>query len=241
VLQVRDGLLIVPIIGALDDQRARQLTEQLLDRIRYTRSRLVVIDVTGVPVIDSNVANHLVQTVEASRLMGAGAIITGLTSVIAQSLVTIGVDLSKMNAVGDLQGESRKRSACSATWSHGPASGVEEMPDRGDSEARHLQEKFDGADQPRTANGIMSNVMDRDFLAAPSWQNIARADPSSSRRHGGRRCRAADRPGPSSRSGSASVMFTPPSTSKRVRHGSEARGSADRRGFARWATRSWCP
>ena len=56
------------------------------------------------PTIDSTVANHLVQTVEASRLMGAGVIITGLSSEIAQTLVTIGVDLSKMNAVGDLQG-----------------------------------------------------------------------------------------------------------------------------------------
>ena len=56
------------------------------------------------PTLDSTVANHLVQTVEASRLMGASVIITGLSSEIAQTLVTIGVDLSKMNAVGDLQG-----------------------------------------------------------------------------------------------------------------------------------------
>jgi rsbT co-antagonist protein RsbR len=63
-----------------------------------------VIDITGVPAIDSTVANHLVQTVEASRLMGASVIITGLSSEIALTLVTIGVDLSKMNAVGDLQG-----------------------------------------------------------------------------------------------------------------------------------------
>jgi rsbT co-antagonist protein RsbR len=64
----------------------------------------VVIDITGVPEIDSTVANHLVQTVEASGLMGANVIITGLSSEIALTLVTIGVDLSKMNAVGDLQG-----------------------------------------------------------------------------------------------------------------------------------------
>ena len=63
-----------------------------------------MVDITGVPTIDSTVANHLVQTVEASRLMGASVIITGLSSEIAQTLVTIGVDLSKMNAVGDLQG-----------------------------------------------------------------------------------------------------------------------------------------
>src|SRR5215216_395604 len=72
--------------------------------IRANRAKVVVIDITGVPTIDSTVANHLVQTVEASRLMGASVIITGLSSDIAQTLVTIGVDLSKVNAVGDLQG-----------------------------------------------------------------------------------------------------------------------------------------
>src|SRR6266496_2806623 len=104
VLQVRDRLLILPIIGVIDPQRARQLTEQLLRGIRNNRAKVVVVDITGVPTIDSTVANHLVQTVEASRLMGASVIITGLSSEIAQTLVTIGVDLSKMNAVGDLQG-----------------------------------------------------------------------------------------------------------------------------------------
>jgi rsbT co-antagonist protein RsbR len=104
VLQVREQLLILPIIGVLDRQRARQLTEQLLHGIRLNRARVVVVDITGVPSIDSAVANHLVQTVEASRLMGANVIITGLASEIAQTLVTLGVDLSKINAVGDLQG-----------------------------------------------------------------------------------------------------------------------------------------
>jgi len=88
----------------LDSQRARQLTEQLLRAIRANRAKVVVIDITGVPMIDSTVANHLVQTVDASNLMGANVIITGLSSEIALALVTIGLDLTKMNAVGDLQG-----------------------------------------------------------------------------------------------------------------------------------------
>jgi rsbT co-antagonist protein RsbR len=104
VLQVREQLLILPIIGVLDSQRARQVTEQLLRAIRANRAKVVVIDITGVPTIDSTVANHLVQTVDASGLMGASVIITGLSSDIALTLVTIGLDLSKMNAVGDLQG-----------------------------------------------------------------------------------------------------------------------------------------
>src|SRR5918994_561003 len=104
VLQVRERLVILPIIGALDSQRARQLTEQLLRAIRTNRAKVVVIDITGVPEIDSTVANHLLQTIDASRLMGASVIITGLSAEIALTLVTIGVELSKVNAVGDLQG-----------------------------------------------------------------------------------------------------------------------------------------
>jgi len=104
VLPVRERLLILPIIGLIDRQRARQLTEQLLCAIRTNRARVVVMDITGVPAMDSNVANHLVQTVEASRLLGATVIVTGLSPEIAQTLVTIGVDLRTMNTVGDLQG-----------------------------------------------------------------------------------------------------------------------------------------
>ena len=104
VLQVRDRLLILPIIGLIDPQRARQLTEQLLRGIRANRAKVVVIDITGVAAMDTNVANHLVQTVEASRLLGATVIVTGLSPEIAQTLVNIGVELSKMTTVGDLQG-----------------------------------------------------------------------------------------------------------------------------------------
>jgi rsbT co-antagonist protein RsbR len=104
VLQVRPGLLILPIIGVLDSLRARQLTEQLLRAIRANRAKMIVIDMTGVPAVDSKVANHLLQTVDASRLMGAKVIVTGLTPEIAQTIVTIGVDLSRIVTVNDLQG-----------------------------------------------------------------------------------------------------------------------------------------
>ena len=104
VLQLRERLLILPIIGVLDSARARQLTEQLLGAIRDKRATVVVIDITGVATIDRTVANHLVQTVEASRLMGASTILTGLSPEIAQTLVDLGVDLGMMQTVGDLQG-----------------------------------------------------------------------------------------------------------------------------------------
>jgi rsbT co-antagonist protein RsbR len=104
VLQVRERLLILPIIGLIDPQRARQLTEQLLRGIRTNRAKVVVIDITGVAALDASIANHLVQTVDAARLLGATVIVTGLSPEIAQTLVNIGVDLGRMSTVGDLQG-----------------------------------------------------------------------------------------------------------------------------------------
>src|SRR5437879_8893131 len=96
VLQVRERLLILPIIGVIDPQRARQLTEQLLRAIRTNRAKVVVIDITGVAAMDSNVANHLVQTVEASRLLGATVIVTGLSPETAQTISNIAADLTEV-------------------------------------------------------------------------------------------------------------------------------------------------
>ncbi|GAA0528062.1 rsbT co-antagonist protein RsbR [Rhizomicrobium palustre] len=103
VLPFRDGMLLVPVIGLISGERARQLTEQLLMAIRNNRAKAVVIDVTGVQAVDSRVANHIVQTVEAARLMGATAIIAGVSPEIAQTMVTLGIDLGRMMTVGDLQ------------------------------------------------------------------------------------------------------------------------------------------
>ena len=103
-LQVRDRLLILPIIGLLDTQRAKQLTDNLLRAIRAHRARVVVMDITGVATVDSKVANHLIQTVEAAALMGASVIVTGVSAEVAQSLVTLGINLGRITTLGDLQG-----------------------------------------------------------------------------------------------------------------------------------------
>lgn len=104
VLQVRDRLLLLPLIGVIDTHRAQMITETVLKAIRDTRAKVVVIDVTGVATIDSKVANHLLQTVTASRLMGAHAIVTGVSADVAQSMVALGIELAPFKTVGDLQG-----------------------------------------------------------------------------------------------------------------------------------------
>jgi rsbT co-antagonist protein RsbR len=103
VLQVRERLLILPVVGVLESYRAHQLTEQLLESISTTRAKAAIVDITGVPIVDSRVANHLLQTVSAARLMGATVILTGLSPQIAQALVAIGVDLSQVKTTVDLQ------------------------------------------------------------------------------------------------------------------------------------------
>jgi rsbT co-antagonist protein RsbR len=104
VLQLREGLLLMPIVGEMEGERARQLTRQLLASIRDRRARVVVLDVTGVPSIDSNVANHLLRTVDAARLMGATSIVTGISTEVAETLVGLGLGLESLTTVGDLQG-----------------------------------------------------------------------------------------------------------------------------------------
>ena len=103
VLPFREGMLLVPIIGLIDSQRARALTEQLLSAVRDNRAKVVVMDITGVQAVDSKVGNHLVQTVEAARLMGATVILAGVSPAIAQTMVTLGIELGRMTTVGDLQ------------------------------------------------------------------------------------------------------------------------------------------
>jgi anti-anti-sigma regulatory factor len=102
VLELRPGLLLVPLVGLIDSQRALLLTQQLLEGIAAYRAKAVVLDITGVPAVDSAVANHLMQTVQATRLMGAHTLISGLSAENAQTLVRLGLDLAPLNTVGTL-------------------------------------------------------------------------------------------------------------------------------------------
>ena len=103
VLPLRERLLLMPIIGAMDPPRAQQFTTQLLHGIRAHRAKAVVMDITGVPTVDSAVANHLIQAVQAARLMGATVIVSGLSPEVAHALVRIGIDLTMVTTVGTLQ------------------------------------------------------------------------------------------------------------------------------------------
>jgi rsbT co-antagonist protein RsbR len=94
VVKLWDGILAVPLIGTLDSARTQVVMENLLQEIVRTGAEIAIIDITGVPTVDTLVAQHLLKTVSAARLMGADCIISGIRPQIAQTIVHLGVDLS---------------------------------------------------------------------------------------------------------------------------------------------------
>jgi anti-anti-sigma regulatory factor len=102
VIQVWDRVLIMPLIGALDSARAARLTESLLERIAADQAEVVILDISGVPTIDSGVAQHLLETVEAARLMGTVSILSGVRPDTAQSIVHLGIELGSLRSRNSL-------------------------------------------------------------------------------------------------------------------------------------------
>ncbi|GAB3253272.1 STAS domain-containing protein [Larkinella harenae] len=96
VIQIWEGILALPIIGTLDSSRTQVVMESLLQRIVDTGSSIAILDISGVPAVDSLVAQHLIKTVSATRLMGAECIISGIRPEIAQTVVHLGIDLSNI-------------------------------------------------------------------------------------------------------------------------------------------------
>jgi rsbT co-antagonist protein RsbR len=96
VIRVWDGILALPIIGTLDSARTQVVMENLLQEIVESGSTITILDISGVPAVDSLVAQHLIKTVAATRLMGAECIISGIRPEIAQTIVHLGIDLSSI-------------------------------------------------------------------------------------------------------------------------------------------------
>ena len=94
VMQVWQGVVVAPLIGSLDSQRTQQFMERLLNRIVETNSPVALVDIMGVPTIDTQTAQHLIETISAVRLLGAQVVLTGVRPAIAQTLVHLGIDLS---------------------------------------------------------------------------------------------------------------------------------------------------
>jgi rsbT co-antagonist protein RsbR len=150
VIKVWDRILTLPIIGTLDSRRAQLMTEALLHKIVETGSVIAILDITGVRTMDTLVANHLIKTVTASRLMGARCILTGVSPLIAQTMVQLGIDLSQITTRAQM------------------ADGIKlafEMIGRKVVSAKTLQSaagKIDERSSSNVTNSILQTLADRD-------------------------------------------------------------------------------
>ena len=102
VIRVHDQVLLLPLVGAIDSQRAQQVMETVLTHIIEEKARVIIIDIAGVPVVDTKVADHLIKTTAAVRLIGAQTILTGITAQVARTIVQLGVDISSMRTLSRL-------------------------------------------------------------------------------------------------------------------------------------------
>lgn len=102
VIRVYDRILLLPLVGAIDSHRAQQVMESVLLNVVESQAKCIIIDIAGVPVVDTRVADHLVKTTAAVRLLGAQTILTGITAQVARTMIQLGVDVSSMHTVNRL-------------------------------------------------------------------------------------------------------------------------------------------
>ncbi|MGG0717830.1 RsbT co-antagonist protein RsbRA [Robertmurraya massiliosenegalensis] len=103
LIPVFDGISVMPLIGAIDTERAKQIMENLLNGVVKHRSEVVLIDITGVPVVDTMVAHHIIQAADAVRLVGAKCMLVGIRPEIAQTIVNLGIDLTQITTKNTLK------------------------------------------------------------------------------------------------------------------------------------------
>ncbi len=103
VVEVWPGILALPLVGTIDTARAKQITQNLLRRIRETQARVAILDITGVPLVDTRIANHLMKTIRAARLLGARGIVAGISPEIADTLIGLDVDFEGIDTYFSLR------------------------------------------------------------------------------------------------------------------------------------------
>jgi rsbT co-antagonist protein RsbR len=103
VIPISESTLIMPLVGALDSTRLQELQEQALRALAHSTARYLVLDITGVPIVDSQVAQGLLAVVQAGRLLGAQVLLVGIRPEVAQAIVGLGLDLREMDTASDLQ------------------------------------------------------------------------------------------------------------------------------------------
>jgi rsbT co-antagonist protein RsbR len=103
VIPVMERIFVMPLIGNIDSLRAREIAHSLLAGITENRAKVIILDVTGLGVMDSGIVNHLNKTIQAARLKGTHTIVTGISHAVAEAIVDLGIDWSDITTLSDLQ------------------------------------------------------------------------------------------------------------------------------------------
>ncbi len=103
IIPIMDNVIVIPLIGSIDTNRARDITRSLLAGISKYRAKVVILDVTGVPLVDTGVVNHLNKTIQAAHLKGSRTIVTGISDAVAETIVDLGIDWHQITTLSDLQ------------------------------------------------------------------------------------------------------------------------------------------
>ena len=103
IVPVYEGILVLPLVGSVDSRRAAEITERLLEAISASQAEIVIIDITGVPLIDTSTANHLLMTTRAASLLGSQVVLVGIGAEVAQTIVHIGIELRGLITLANLQ------------------------------------------------------------------------------------------------------------------------------------------
>jgi len=102
-IQIWDDIIVMPLIGTIDARRARQIIESLLGSVVEHQASVAIVDITGVPSIDTEVADHFIKTIQAARMLGAQVVLTGVSPNNARAMVKLGIDVDRLNAKSSLK------------------------------------------------------------------------------------------------------------------------------------------
>ncbi|HRI54218.1 MAG TPA: STAS domain-containing protein [Pseudomonadota bacterium] len=177
-VELWEEILLLPVIGTLDTQRAQEMTEKLLDRVKQSRSRCIIIDITGVEIVDTTTANSVLKMTRAARLLGAMCVLTGIRPEIARTMIQLGVELEGLRTLRTLKDGLRECFAYLRRAKEREKALREDQPGHGTSAGLSLLSSMQKSRAPAAAQGDAEAApaappASRSFESPVSLQQVA--------------------------------------------------------------------
>ena len=177
-VELWEEILLLPVIGTLDTQRAQEMTEKLLDRVKQSRSRCIIIDITGVEIVDTTTANSVLKMTRAARLLGAMCVLTGIRPEIARTMIQLGVELEGLRTLRTLKDGLRECFAYLRRAKEREKAIKEDRPGHGGSAGLSLlssmrKSRAPAADQGDAETAPAAAPVSRSFESPISLQQVA--------------------------------------------------------------------